>query len=233
VLNVQEGDPLPALTAALTTAAQTLVQGSGGSAFRLDATRFSHGLVHAAFWQEIGHTRNVTAAETSDDHFFPRTAQGFPVASVYVQVANVRLDTESGGEEISPILDAQHLFQGLTLADSPSFSWELPEIDDGGSTGWHNVGIFPLDWDCGQLVNIFLMVALYERDPAFDDVFDTDPPMFQTGPLDCSGMQAAFNGGQFGLYRELPAQTFLLVKRGGAEVVGGLTVRTRIYVIKQ
>jgi hypothetical protein len=211
--------------AALIEVAQT----NAANSFRIDAARFSHGLVHTAFWEEIGQTNNVTGIEISDGFFFPRTTQGRGVAVVSVQVSDISLDTESGSEEIYIRLDAAHMFQGVSLP--PTFSWEYPEIDNHSSTRWQTVGVFPLDWDCGQLQSVLLMLTVKEEDISFDDRFSTDPLAFQTGALDCSGMQTAFNNGQFGLYRYLPEQQLLIVK--GGEVEGALTARMCISVIKQ
>ena len=229
ILTVQKGDPLPALLTALAESAQAIVGASPAESFRRDATRFSHGLVHAAFWEEIGQTNNVTAIEISDGFFFPRTTAGRPVAVVSVQISDVRLDTESGGEEIYITLDAAHEFQGVSIP--PTFSWELPEIDNRGSTGWTTVGVFPLDWDCGQLQTVILMLSIREEDDVSDDRFVTDPRAFQTGALECSGMQIAFNNGQFGFYRNLPDEQLVIVQDD--EVAGALTARMRISVIKQ
>jgi hypothetical protein len=229
-LTLQDGDPLPALITALAESSQSMV-GSSAQTFRSDAARFSHGLVHSAFWEEIGQTRNVTGIELSDNLFLPHTSQSLPVAVVAVQVSDIRLDTEPGSEEIYITLDAAHMFSNVSIY--PSFSWEFPQIDDRGSTAWKTVGVFPLDWDCGQLETVMLTIKVQEEDGwAFDDEFDTSPDAFQTGPLPCSGMQTAFENGQFGLYKTLPEQQLLLVNDDG-DVAGAMTVRMRISVIKQ
>ena len=150
-----------------------------------------------------------------------------------LQASDVRLNTERGNEEIYITVDAQHMFGGLTNTSAPTFSWQLPEIDDRGSTVWQTVGVFPLDWDCGQLQTVLLMLTVREADVISDDLFSTDPVAFQTGALDCSGMQTAFNNGQFGLYTELPEQPLLIVKWGNGDVAGALTARVRVYVVKQ
>lgn len=228
-LTIKDGDPLPALMTALDESAQTFV-GAQGVNFTRDSTRFSHGLVHAAFWEEIGQTNNVTAIEISDGFFFPRTTAGRPVAVVTVLAHDVRLDTEAGAEEIYITLNASHMFQGVSVP--PTFSWDYPEIDSRDSTSWQTVGVFPLDWDCGQLQSIILMFSVREEDRVTgDDRFITDPRAFETGALDCSGMQTAFNNGQFGFYENLPDEQLLLVD--GDEVEGTLTARMRISVIKQ
>ena len=196
-LTVKEGDPIPALMTALAESAQNFI-GTHGASFRVDSTRFSHGLVHAEFWEEIGQTNNVTAIEISDGFFFPRTTAGRPVAVVSVQAHDVRLDTESRNEEIYITLVASHMIQGISIP--PTFIWDFPEIDNRGSTAWQAVGVFPLDWDCVHLQSILLMFMVREDDINLDDEFITDPQAFQTGVLDCSGMQAAFNNGQFGFY---------------------------------
>lgn len=229
-----EGDPLPGLLSALADTAQTIISGSTntpGYNFRRDASRFSHGLVHAAFWDDIGHTYKVTGIEITDDFFLPRTTWARPAAVVSFQATNVRLNTEPGNEEIYVTIDAGHKFKNV---DAPlGYSWEFPEIDNGESTYWRSVGVFPLDWDCGQLETVFLMTSVREDDTGvFDDRFITEPRLFETGPLDCDGMKDAFNNGQVGLYRELPEQQQIIINDDG-EVEGALSSRTRIYLIKQ
>ena len=227
-LTVKEGDPLPDLMAALQESAEVMV-GTGGANLRRDATRFSHGLVHAAFWEEIGQTNNVTAIEISDGFFFPRTTAGRPVAVVSVQAQDVRLDTEPGNEEIYITINASHQFEGGGLP--PTFSWDYHVIDHRGTTEWKTVGVFPLDWDCGQLQTVILLFDILEDDTVGDDRFVTDPRAFQTGSLDCSGMQAAFDNGQFGFYENLPDEQLLITDDD--EVEGALTARMRVSVIKQ
>lgn len=229
---VKDGDPLPALMEALAATAKTVVGGATGTTggvFRRESARFSHGLVHAAFWDDIGQTNNVTAIEISDDYFFPRTTAGRPVAVVSFQAHDVRLDTEPGSEEIYITIDAAHMFENVEIP--PTFSWELPEIDHRESTWWRSVGIFPLDWDCGQLQSIILMLDVREDDDVFDDDFLTDPIAFQTGSLDCAGMQSAFTNGRFGFYENLPDESLLIVRDD--DVVGALTARMRVSVVKQ
>lgn len=227
-LTVKDGDPLPDLMTALAESAKTMV-GTGGANLHRDSTLFSHGLVHAAFWEEIGQTNNVTAIEISDGFFFPRTSAGRPVAVVSVQAHDVRLDTETGNEEIYITVNASHMFEGVN--PPPSFAWDYHEIDHRGTTEWKTVGVFPLDWDCGQLQSVILLLTIREDDTVDDDRFGTDPGAFQTRDLDCSGMQTAFDNGQFGFYENLPDEQLLIVDDD--EVEGALTVRMRISVIKQ
>lgn len=231
-LTVQESDPLPALLTALANSAQTIIAGGAGATFRRDAARFSYGLVHAAFWEEIGLTNNVTAIEISDGFFFPRTTAGRPVAVVSVQASNVRLNTEPGSEEINITVHAEHRFDGCT--NCPTFAWDYPEIDDGESTPWMTVGVFPLDWDCGQLATLMALIQIREDDiDVFDDRFYTEPRFAETGRLDCVGMQTAFNNGQFGLYQTIPDLPMLILKDRDGGVEGALTLRMRISLIKQ
>ena len=229
-LALQEGDPLPALMAALSATANVMV-GASGQSFRLDAGRFSHGFVHAEFWEEIGQTRTVTGIEISDDLFFPRTTAGLPVAVVTTQVSDISLDTEPGNEEINISTTAVQVFQDQDLNSAPSFTWEFPEIDNHGATGQRVVGVFPLNWDCGRLETIVILVEVRERDDFQDDRFSPSPDALHLGRLNCAGMQTAFDSGQFGLFDEFPPQQFLLMQDG--EVAGAMNMRTRIFVVKQ
>ena len=224
-LTIKEGDSMSELQTALVEAAKT----AATVAFAREATRFSHALTHSAFWEEIGPTNNVTGIEISDDYFFPRTSAGLGVAVVTVQVSNVRLDTEPGSEEIHIHMDAGHYFRGVS--QPPGYSWEFPKIDDHGSTGWKVVGVFPLDWDCGQLETIIFTMRVQETDPFIDDWFHVDA--FQSGPLACGAMKTRFDNGQFGLYEELPEKQLLIEDKNGGEVKGALNVRIRVYVNKQ
>ena len=229
-LTADQADPMPALLVALGDTARTMSTATTAMLFRRDATRFSHGLVHIAFWEEIGQTNNVTGIEISDNFFFPRTSRGHAIANVSVQVSDISLDTEPGDEEIYITLEAAHMFQGVSIP--PTFSWEFPEIGNHGSTSERIVGVFPLDWDCGELQTVALMLSVREKDDiSFDDNFVTDPLAFHSGALNCSGMQTAFNNGQFGLFVELPEKHFAIVKRN--DFAGVLTARVRISVFKQ
>jgi hypothetical protein len=217
-----------ALATALAATAQTI---RATQSLRVDATRFALGFVHAAFWEEIGQTRTVTGIEISDGSFVPRTQQGVAVAVVYSKVSDISLNTEPGGEEIVVTLSAQHVF-GTEWNSNPIFVTEFEEMDNHSSSAWERIGAFLLDLDCPRLQTIIMNASVKEIDGfSFDDRFNTDPVAFQTGSLDCSGMQTAFNNGQFGLYRELPAEQILLTQQG--EVEGAMTITHRVFVIRQ
>jgi hypothetical protein len=230
-LTLRDDDPVPELMAALVESAKKIVGNPLGMIFRRESTRFSHGLVHAEFWEEIGHTNNVDAIEISDGFFFPRTSAGLPVAVVSVQLQDVRLDTEPGHEEIYITIEAAHIFRNESIP--PSFSWDYPKIGNRGSTRWQTVGVFPLDWDCLQLESVIIMLSIKEEDDlSFDDNFSTEPQAFQTGALDCSGMQAAFDNGEFGIYEQLPDEQLIIVDNDD-NVEGALTARIKIFIFKQ
>ena len=221
------GDPMPALAVALADTAQSM---RGAGTLPREAARFSYGLVHSAFWGEIGANNSVNGIELSDNFFLPRTSAGNATAVVSVQLANVRLNTEPGDEEIYPTIVATHQFRGND--NPPSFSWSLSRINDGESTGWKTVGVFPVPFDCSGLETIFLQIKFREQDdPGFDDNFITDPHTIQTGQLNCAGMQTAFNNGELGLFSNLPDQPISIVADG--EVEGAVNVRMRVSVIRQ
>jgi hypothetical protein len=150
---------------------------------------------------------------------------------VDAQASDVNLDTEPGDEEISIQVNASHMFSGLTPEQAPGFTWQFPLIDNRGSTGWKTIGVFPPDHDCDRLQTIILTLGVREKDALSDDQFMTEPSAFQTGPLRCGAMHTAFTNGQFGLHEELPAQTFLLMRKD--QVRGAVGARTRVYVISQ
>jgi hypothetical protein len=231
-LTIQTGDPLPGL---LTALSQTAVTAASGANFPTDAIRFSLGFVHTQFSDLISGNRVVTGVEISDGYFFPRTREGIPVALVTAKVSDINLDTEWGSEEIHVSLTVAHVYDGLDQNNWPAFRFEFPEIDDHGSTPEKVIGAFPLENSCGNISEIWIFPDVMESDPISDDVFGTDPTVWSitvpSGTFPCSAVQAAFNNNQYGLVSELPSKVFTLLQ--GGDVQGAMTMRTRIYLVRE